>query len=155
MSEVKSVSGGSLAGVQFDLALAADELGISVEPSLLKNDFDVLVKAGLAYVVQWLRKDWIPIMTEAFGGIGSVGEGPGLNLGERITPAIRDEFLHCAQLLQGLEVALLQLAHLETVSKESFLSLQNLLVHLRDRAGDDIPIADTDHGGSNIFCSHK
>lgn len=123
----------------------------SVEGGLLKDDFDVLVKTGLAYVVKWLRRDWIPIMSRALGPMGSVDKGAGVDFVQNISPALRDEFFHFAQLLQCLEVSLLQLAHLETVSQESFLSLQNLLIHLRDFDGDQIAIADADHGGTEVF----
>ena len=127
------------------LAVRAIQSDLAPGVNTLKDDFDVLVKTGLAYVVHWLRRDWIPVMTEALGGMGSVNKGASGELMQRITPTIRDEFFHCAQLLQCLEVTLLQLAHLETVREESFLSLQNLLVHLRDRAGNDIAVADPEH----------
>jgi hypothetical protein len=127
-----------LSGEVFGFASRTVQGDLAPNIVLLKDDFDILVKAGLAHVVHWLRRDWIPIMTEAFGEIGAVDKGASRNFVERITPAIRDEFFHCAQLLQCLEVALLQLAHLETVSQESFLSLQNLLIHLRDHSRAEI-----------------
>lgn len=145
-----------LCGEVLSLASGAVQGDLSPSINALKDDFDVLVKAGLAYVVHWLRRDWIPIVTQTLGEMGSVDEGASGELMQRITPAIRDEFFHCAQLLQCLEVTLLQLAHLKTVREESFLSLQNLLVHLRDRAGDDITITNTDHRSTEFFgCNQR
>jgi len=144
-----------LGGEVFGFASRTVQGDLAPNIVLLKDDFDILVKAGLAHVVHWLRRDWIPIMTEAFGEIGAVNKGASRDFVERVTPAIRDEFFHCAQLLQCLEVALLQLAHLETVSQESFLSLQNLLIHLRDRARDDVAITNADHGHAEIFGGNK
>jgi len=120
----------------------------------LKDDFDILVKAGLAYVVGWLRQSMIPFAA-GLRSVNLVDEGSGRDLDQRVTPSVRDEFLHCAQLLQCLEVALLQLTHLEAVSEQSFLSLQNLLVHLRDFKGNHIVVPDADHRCANIFSGDK
>ena len=152
--DAKLAVGFDFASGVLGLAPGAVQGDPSIKHVPLKDDFDILVKTGLAYVVRWLRQSLVPFVAE-LGSIDSVNEGSKSEFDKRMTPAVRDEFLHCAQLLQGLEVALLQLAHLETVSEESFLSLQNLLIHLRNFKGYHIAVADADHRGTDILSGNK
>jgi len=144
-----------LVGVVLGSAVNALQSNGTVKFGPLKDDFDVLVKAGLAHIVGWLRHRWIPIITDCFGDLGSINKESIRDFEKRITPTLRDEFLHHAQLLQCLEVTLLQLAHLETVSEESFLSLQNLLIHLRNFDGNQVAIPNADHRRTEILCGDK
>jgi hypothetical protein len=127
------------------LATGAAEFDCPVESGALKDHLDATIKAALAHVVLWLRRDWVPVMTDTLNGLGTVDERTFRYLEQRVTPALCDEFLYCTQLLAQLEVLLLQLTHVSVVSEQSILSLEKLLIHLRNRSGDHIEVSDANH----------
>ena len=111
----------------------------------MKDDLDATIKASLAYVVRWLRRDWIPVMSNTLSGLGAVDENTFRYFKQRVTPALCDEFFHCADLLASLEISLLQLPEISTVDEQGILSFKKLLVDLRNRTGNLIEVADANH----------
>jgi hypothetical protein len=135
----------SLIGGVLGLTVGAIQTCRTVEHMALKDDLDATIKASLAYVMCWLRRDWIPVMRNLLSGLSAVDEDTFRYFKQRVTPALCDEFFHCTDLLASLEISLLQLSEISTVDEQGILSLKQLLVDLRNRAGDLVEVTDANH----------
>ena len=149
--QLGSGMGNSFVGGILSFTAGANEVDKAVERAALKDDLDAAVKASLAYVMRWLRRDWIPVMGNVLNGVGAVDENTFRYFKQRVTPSLCDEFFHCADLLASLEISLLQLPEIGTVDEQGVLSLKKLLVDLRNRTGDLVEVTDANHCLAELF----
>jgi hypothetical protein len=115
-----------------------------------KNGFSPLVEAGLTDVVRRLRTAWLIGPAQLWDEVYPICKVPLGDLDKRVAVELRDGFLQFSQLLAGFEILRLELEHGGVVREQSVLGLEQLFVQGRHTFGDEVEVADPDHGLGHV-----
>ena len=111
----------------------------------LQHRLDPLLEARLTNVVHRLRAAWLADVAKLWGDIHPIYEDAVGDFDQRVSLTLRDGFFYFSQFLAGFEVLVLEIQQHRVMREQTLLSLEKLLIDLRNSNGNLVEISKIYH----------